>query len=33
MKNRGLKDILITYSGNLTGMSEVISAVYPETAH
>ena len=29
MKNRGLKDILIACSDNLTGMSEAIAAVYP----
>jgi putative transposase len=33
MKNRGLKDILIACSDNLVGMSEAISAVYPETEH
>ena len=33
MKNRGLKDILIGCSDNLTGMSEAISAVYPQTEH
>ena len=33
MRNRGLKDILIACSDNLTGMSEAISAVYPETEH
>lgn len=33
MKNRGLKDILIACSDNLTGMSEAIVAVYPETEH
>jgi len=33
MKNRGLKDILIACSDNLTGMSEAKSAVYPETEH
>ena len=33
MKNRGLKDILIACSDNLTGMSEAISAVYPEIEH
>jgi transposase-like protein len=33
MKNRGLKDILIACSDNLAGMSEAISAVYPETEH
>ena len=33
MKNRGLKDILIACSDNLTGMSEAIFAVYPQTEH
>ena len=33
MKNRGLKAILIACSDNLTGMSEAISAVYPQTEH
>lgn len=33
LKNRGLKDILIPSSDNLTGMSEAIEAVYPETEH
>ena len=33
MRNRGLKDILIACSDNLTGMSEAIAAVYPETEH
>lgn len=33
MKNRGLKDILIACSDNLTGMSEAISAAYPQTEH
>ena len=33
MKNRGLKDILIACSDNLAGMSEAISAVYPQTEH
>ncbi len=33
MKDRGLKDILIACSDNLTGMSEAISAVYPQTEH
>ena len=33
MKNRGLNDILIACSDNLTGMSEAISAVYPQTEH
>ena len=33
MKNRGLKDILIACSDNLAGMSDAISAVYPQTEH
>lgn len=33
LKNRGLQDILIACSDNLTGMSEAISAVYPKTEH
>lgn len=33
MKNRGLKDILIACRDHLTGMSEAIAAVYPETEH
>ncbi len=33
MKNRGLQDILVTYSGNLTGMSDAIEAVFPKTQH
>lgn len=33
MRNRGLKDILIACSDNLTGMSEAISAVYPKIEH
>ncbi len=33
MKNRGLNDILITCSDNLTGMSEAIQSVYPKTEH
>ena len=33
MKNRGLKDILIACTDNLTGMSDAISAVYPKTEH
>lgn len=33
MKNRGLKDILIACSDNLSGMSEAIGAVYPKTEH
>ncbi len=33
MKNRGLNDILIACSDNLTGMSEAIQSVYPKTEH
>ncbi len=33
MKNRGLNDILIACTDNLTGMSDAIKAVYPETEH
>lgn len=33
LKNRGLSDILIACSDNLTGMSEAIEAVYPKTEH
>lgn len=33
MKNRGVKDILIACSDNLTGMSEAIASVYPKTEH
>jgi putative transposase len=33
LKNRGLQDILIACSDNLTGMSDAISAVYPKTEH
>lgn len=33
MRNRGLRDILIACSDNLSGMSEAISAVYPKTEH
>jgi putative transposase len=33
MRNRGLKDILIACTDNLTGMSEAIGAVYPKTEH
>lgn len=33
MKNRGMQDILIACSDNLTGMSEAISAVFPKTEH
>ncbi len=33
MKNRGVKDILIACSDNLTGMSDAIASVYPKTEH
>lgn len=33
MKNRGLKDILIACTDNLTGISEAIAAVYSKTEH
>ncbi len=33
MKNRGLNDILIACSDNLTGMSEAIQSVYLKTEH
>ncbi len=33
LKNRGLSDILIACTDNLTGMSEAISAVYPRCEH
>lgn len=33
LKNRGVKDILIACSDNLSGMSEAIAAVYPKTEH
>lgn len=33
MKNRGMRDMLIACTDNLTGMSDVISAVYPKTEH
>ena len=33
MKNRGLLDILIACTDNLTGMSQAINAVYPKTEH
>ncbi|ROT47043.1 IS256 family transposase [Candidatus Cardinium hertigii] len=33
LKNRGLKDILIACSDNLSGMSDAIHAVYPKTEH
>jgi transposase-like protein len=33
LKNRGLLDILIACTDNLSGMNEAISAVYPKTEH
>ena len=33
LKNRGLSDILIACTDNLTGMSDAISAVYPKCEH
>ena len=33
LKNRGMKDMLIAASDNLTGMSEAIMAVYPKCDH
>jgi len=33
LKNRGVSDILIACTDNLTGMSDAISAVYPKTQH
>lgn len=33
LRNRGVQDILIACSDNLTGMNEAISAVYPKTEH
>ena len=33
MKNRGLKDILIACTDNLTGISDAIAAVFPKTEH
>lgn len=33
MKNRGLRDILIACTDNLTGMSDAITAVFPKTEH
>ncbi len=33
LKNRGLSDILIACTDNLTGLSEAISTVYPRTEH
>ena len=33
LKNRGVQDILIACTDNLTGMTEAIAAVYPKTEH
>ena len=33
LKNRGISDILIACTDNLTGMTESISAVFPKTRH
>lgn len=33
LKNRGMQDILIACTDNLTGMSDAIAAVYPKTEH
>lgn len=33
MKNRGMQDMLIACTDNLTGMSDAIMAVYPKTEH
>jgi len=33
MRNRGMQDMLIACTDNLTGMSDAISAVYPKTEH
>lgn len=33
LKNRGMNDMLIACTDNLTGMSEAISAVYPKCEH
>lgn len=33
LKNRGMHDMLIACTDNLTGMSEAIAAVYPKTEH
>lgn len=33
MKNRGIQDMLIACSDNLTGMSDAIAAVYPKCQH
>nr|WP_250238941.1 transposase [Cardinium endosymbiont of Oedothorax gibbosus] len=33
LKNRGMNDMLIACTDNLSGMSEAIAAVYPKTEH
>ncbi|XVN41445.1 MAG: transposase [Rickettsia endosymbiont of Argas persicus] len=33
LKNRGMRDMLIACSDNLTGMSDAITAVYPKCEH
>jgi transposase-like protein len=33
MRNRGMQDMLIACTDNLTGMSDAIAAVYPKTEH
>ena len=33
MKNRGMRDMLISCTNSLTGMSDAIAAVYPKTEH
>jgi transposase-like protein len=33
MKNRGMQDMLIACTDNLTGMSDAIAAVYPKCEH
>jgi transposase-like protein len=33
LKNRGVQDMLIACTDNLTGMTEAIAAVYPKTEH
>ena len=33
MKNRGVRDILIACTDNLTGMNEAIASAFPQTEH
>lgn len=33
LKNRGMRDMLIACTDNLTGMSDAINAIYPKTEH